>query len=221
MASTSHRVSIKWPPAPPSEPTSTLVLTSAKKTFVDVRLLLPTAFPSLPSASDIPEGSSVYWAFSGTSKHDPITGSATWRHSVDSRHPDTTDVVDSGTFETLPNGDVLEKGTMVDFEDRLLKDYEEVWRDDDITKGTECVVLKCMNDSGSQEIGAVVRIGDWCQGILRQGEDVTVERWRKARSVFRTGKGRLPCESAYELQRVGSTMVLDEREWVVNESCVL
>lgn len=201
MASISHRVSIAWPPAPPSEPTSTLVLTAFNKTYVDIRLLLPSPSSnpiSPPSASELPDGTTLYWAFAGTSSHDSLTKKAKWTHTVDSRYPDPSDVVDHGAFETLGNGDTIERGTMRDLDDGNVKAYEEVWRDG-AADGAECVVLELDEIMGGvRAVGVVVRLGDWCQGILREGEKVTAERWHQRRLVFRHGEGQLPCRLAYD-----------------------
>jgi hypothetical protein len=47
MASLSFRKFIRWLPDEASEPTSTLVLTSPEKRFVDIRVLLPDGKDSL------------------------------------------------------------------------------------------------------------------------------------------------------------------------------
>jgi len=201
MGSISRRVSIAWPPAPPVEPTSTLVLTAPSKTFIDIRLLLPSPSSSLndpPSPSELPDGTTLYWAFAGTSSHDSLTNHAKWTHSVDSRYPNPSDVVDSGQFETLKNGDTLERGTMRGLDNGEVKPYQEVWRDE-VVSGAECIVLALNNTTEVvRVVGVVVRLGDWCQGILRDEEKVTVERWYQRRLVFRHGDGRLPCSLAFD-----------------------
>lgn len=47
MASISFRKFIRWVPDEAGEPTSTLVLTSPEKRFVDIRVLLPDGKSSL------------------------------------------------------------------------------------------------------------------------------------------------------------------------------
>lgn len=201
MASISHRISIAWPPAPASEPTSTLVLTALNKTYVDIRLLLPSPSSNPtgpPSASELPDGTALYWALAGKKSHDPLTGGAKWTHTVDSWYPDPSGVVDHGVFETLENGDTVERGTMRDLDDGKVKAYEEVWRDG-VADGAESLVLQLDETTdGARAVGVVVRLGDWCQGILREGEKVTAERWYQRRLVFRHGEGQLPCRLAYD-----------------------
>ena len=217
MGSISRRISIAWPPGPPSEPTSTLVLTALNNIFIDIRLLFPS--PSLspmdpPSASELPDGMTLYWAFAGTRAYDKLTNEGKWTHKVDSRYLDRSDVVDSGHFETLENGDTLERGTMMDFDDGKVKFYQEVWRDE-VVGGAECLVLQ-LNNTTTDAVGIVVRLGEWCQGILREGDKVTVERWYQKRLVFRHGEGQLPCGVAYDSKHDESAF-LNEQEW----KCVL
>jgi len=120
--------------------------------------------------------------------------------------------VDTGFFENLENGDTLERGTMRDFDDGKVKAYQEVWRDE-VVGDTECVVLELDDTAdGLRAVGVVVRLGDWCQGILRNGESVTVERWDQRRLVFRHGEGQLPCGLTYDSNREKS-IFLDGQEW--------
>ncbi|KAJ9129642.1 hypothetical protein NKR19_g10267, partial [Coniochaeta hoffmannii] len=126
MADVSIRTSIQWKPDPPSEPTSTLVLTSPGRHFVDVRILLPldSSLPLSPEKLD--------WAFAGTSTSTPLPPSsatttsssdacdgpevrhlaAEWRHWVDSRTRDAEGVVDRGTMRVYPDGRAVEVGKM-------------------------------------------------------------------------------------------------------------
>ncbi|KAF8539666.1 hypothetical protein BDD12DRAFT_736637 [Trichophaea hybrida] len=183
----SHRISIRWPPSPATEPTSTIVLTSPSRRFVDLRLTLPPA-------------QSLYWGFSGNSSYPtPTTGK--WTHTIDSR----SDIpgVDEGTLEVLENGNVLERGEMVDFDapGEGRKVYEEVWRDE-VLEGEErmAVVLET-------EGGCVVRVGGWCQGILKTGGKVVVERWRWGERVFGGEDGERVCADEvweWEGEREGS-----------------
>ena len=80
------------------------------------------------------------------------------------------------------NGETLEKGTMKHPETGRECDYEELWADVPVErvegrKQNICLVLR-MEDEEKGLKGLIVRIGGWCQGILRGKEEVTVERWR-------------------------------------------
>ena len=120
-----------------------------------------------------------------------------WVHEIDSRTD--TPGEDSGVNTPLPNGDTLEKGRMVDDEDGQVKDYEEVWRKVDIDEGI-AVVLECENDEGAR--GRVVRVGGYCQGMIKVGERTSCERhvrdkgngkWER---VYRYGDVEMPCDLA-------------------------
>ncbi|CAK7243357.1 MAG: hypothetical protein STHCBS139747_004876 [Sporothrix thermara] len=222
MASISHRVSIAWLPAPPSEPTSTVVLTSPGRWFVDVRILLPLS-------STHPQ---LDWALAGTSSSTPVrpgVSDCVWRHWVDSRHANDADTeaqVDRGRNTDQPDdGTVLETGSMVNPATGQVQDYEEVWRDDDMAAGdsststsssNRCAVLQhhevAGDTDGSSSRGVVIVLGPYCQGILRTKEGVTVERWQRGvddgddntkdrgswKLVFRLGSGELPCKMVTE-----------------------
>lgn len=120
-----------------------------------------------------------------------------WVHEIDSRTD--TPGEDSGVNTPLPNGDTLEKGRMVDDEDGQVKDYEEVWRKVDIDEGI-AVVLECENEEGAR--GRVVRVGGYCQGMVKVGERTSCERhvrdkgngkWER---VYRYGDVEMPCDLA-------------------------
>ena len=133
-----------------------------------------------------------------TSRH------TTWTHWVDSRHqkgvrssldtpktPHTAtfaakpdyDWVDSGTiYPTERENESLEKGRMPNPETGLMTDYEELWKDLPLQKlphepGLMTFVLKAENPILGTR-GLIIRIGSWCQGVIRSGADLGVERWR-------------------------------------------
>lgn len=61
--------------------------------------------------------------------------------------------------------------------------YEEKWADVALKSTTgredgkvECAVLELCSEEHSAR-GLVVRVGQYCQGIVRVGEQVAVERW--------------------------------------------
>ena len=67
---------------------------------------------------------------------------------------------------------------MVDFEapEEGRKGYEEVWRDEVLSEGERVAVV--LETDG----GCVVRVGEWCQGILKvggEGEGREVEGWEE------------------------------------------
>ena len=85
------------------------------------------------------------------------------------------------------NGRTLEQGSTVDPETGKVKEYEEMWADVEALavghageKGGDglkaCVVLQLQDDEHKAR-GVVVRVGQFCQGVLRVGEQFCLERW--------------------------------------------
>lgn len=133
---------------------------------------------------------------------------------------DAESIVDEGDMLPDEGGELaLEKGRMVNPATGLMADYEEMWREvtPKLVQSTEdimengaltsdsaansgqhtCVVL-LLQDDESQSRGMVIRVGHFCQGILRTGPHVTLERWEWTtegdwRRKMRTGDFWLPC----------------------------
>ncbi|KAF2153240.1 hypothetical protein K461DRAFT_320922 [Myriangium duriaei CBS 260.36] len=241
QASISWREYIQWLPDPPSEPTSTLVLTSPSRRFVDIRLAKPTS----PDEPELPnEGgpfSRLTWAFAGTSStvlrpadptlltnDTPLIPHCTWTHWIDSHAAPNrdTDVLDEGDMYPSPSNDgrTLERGAMVNPATGIRQEYEECWVDEDVGVGEAVVVM--LEDEGAK--GMVVRVGGWCQGILKvvRGEEaeVSVERWKKGddgswRRVMKVGRLWLPCAVAWEKGlRLGQEVSYQGWEWKVVEA---
>ncbi|KXJ94591.1 hypothetical protein Micbo1qcDRAFT_232049 [Microdochium bolleyi] len=151
MGSISIRRSVQWLPddPAPSEPTSTVVLTSPGRRFVDIRILLPgggggrvVTGDELLAAAHRDFGTitteNLDWAFCGTSESAPAAGDAPegtthskWHHLVSDRAPDVSHVTDEGDMAPHPSGDgsVLETGRMVNPATGRDTAYEEVWVD--------------------------------------------------------------------------------------------
>jgi hypothetical protein len=108
----STRISLRWLPDPPSEPTDTLVF-NVGDYFMDLRVLKADA--------------SIDWGMAGERQilsKDPLK--CRWIKTIDSLGPSEPD---EGTFTPLPNGDDLETGSMPCAEkENAVTDYEEVWR---------------------------------------------------------------------------------------------
>jgi hypothetical protein len=200
----STRAFIQWLPDEPSEPTSTQVLTSSQRRFVDIRVL----------ADKCVNPTHVEWAFAGRSTSKVVDGKtlSQWHHWIDSKTTKPEDVVDKG--EMLPedaSGLALEKGEMVNPATGRLTEYVEGWRDGEIgvvpSPGDEVVRrfyeelrgrgvrvggvrdLRTTDDSSRLSVvlqhedearrsrGLVIRLGHLCQGVMRVGEDFAHERW--------------------------------------------
>jgi hypothetical protein len=109
-----------------------------------------------------------------------------------------------------PDGTVLERGSMINPSTSLVTEYEELWRDEPVSPphlGQEgkpiCVVLELGRDgSDEKKRGMVVRVGQYCQALVRDGERVLVERmgWDGETGMWvrmvRIGEGEVPVEWA-------------------------
>ncbi|KAK5661141.1 hypothetical protein OQA88_11031 [Cercophora sp. LCS_1] len=203
MADISHRVSIRWLPSPASEPTSTIVLTSPERRFVDVRLLLNAQ--SSPNGTYTP--AALDWAIAGSSDSTELKtpdGAAyshcKWTHWISSRAASVDGVADEGDNHPQADGTILEKGRMLNPATGELGDYEEVWKSEDVeaVHGVGCLVLKLEKDGRR---GLAVRLGKYIQAIVRTGSgegDVTVERlvWDGGEWVkkVRIGQAEVPTD---------------------------
>jgi hypothetical protein len=202
----STRAYIQWLPNPPSEPTSTQVLTSSQKHYVDIRVIAERPSKSVDPAH-------VEWAFAGHSASKVVNGKtlSQWYHWIDSKTSTPEEVVDKG--EMLPEdaeGLALEKGAMVNPATGRMTEYVEGWQDVEIRAVTppgEEVVQSFLQslqnrkvfieglqsastaDSGKLSLvlqyenverrarGMVVRMGQICQGVMRVGDEFAYERW--------------------------------------------
>lgn len=188
----SIRRSIAWLPAPHGEPTSTIVLTSPARRFVDIRVTLADQ--------------SLEWGFAGTSSYsviDDVYEKGQWRHWVDNQHPLGAEVVDEGVCSQQEDGSMLEVGAMVNPDTGAIGDYEEVW--DDVKpvgpagEVARCVVLQHETETSR---GVVELLGSYLQGVLKNEAGTVVERWQWSeadawKQTFTSGDHdkSLPCET--------------------------
>lgn len=245
--------------AQPFEPTSTLVLTSPGRTFIDLRYLKPIGKneSELPNAG---ESKRLEWGFAGSSSSSPSPnsphkkfgefGHSTWEHWLDSRVKVGEQIpVDEGDMYDLGEGLFLEHGHAFHPHLGRVAGHEELWRDVPVLststdnqegkKGKVCIVLRC-EDKEEGIRGVVIRVGQFCQGILMHGEVVTTERWEfkgdenigeetdgKAdvpqekgwRRTARTGDAFLPCSVAFRMDvvKLGGSVRYGGFEWRVEE----
>ncbi|KYK54260.1 hypothetical protein DCS_06217 [Drechmeria coniospora] len=216
MASISIRESIRWLPDEAAEPTTTIVLTSPQRRFVDLRVFKPPTGENAEDGNDDLPLTRLDWAVAGSTSsvtHPNGRGThAKWHHWVDSMTNDAEAVVDEGDMVTQPDGTTLEMGSMVNPATGKDTSYEEVWRDFDPLPppGSTLVCLVLERDEGGCR-GRVVRLGRYCQGFVRAGERIALERWqwspggggwRRAVSMSDgSGDGALlalPCSAALE-----------------------
>lgn len=166
---------------------------------------------------------------------------STWHHTIDSRFPDATAVKDEGIMTPTSLGRTSERGVMVNPATGVMTKYEELWRDitpiiipsvsDIVVEDKTCMVLELRSEEHPEAQGMIVRVGQYCQGVMRVGEEFTAERWKWCDD--RTGSGWkrqarigdywLPCgvaigaEHVQDKKRVGTEVKFGEFLWIVVE----
>lgn len=215
-------LSISQPPEEASEPTSTLVLTAPNKQFVDLRLIKPSS-PSAPYTQ-------LDWGIGGRSVGTP--GHGEWIHDIDSRTEEPEpDAGDSFPHPTLPDVS-LERGKMRHPESGEIRDYEEAWKHIDILpnltgelhEGKRVSVFLEMDEvgeGGTRRRGMISRVGQCCQGIVRDGQEVSVQRWMRAdgegwKKVAQIGDAIMACDATWKSElKDGEQVHRDGSTWIV------
>ncbi|KAK7424244.1 hypothetical protein QQX98_000512 [Neonectria punicea] len=235
MGSISLREHIRWLPDEASEPTSTIVVTSPHRRYVDLRIYRPeNSEKTWTGQEDALPVSRLEWGIAGTSsswlRDDDKGGQirhSQWNHWIDSRTTEPENATDEGDMFPQPDGTTLETGSMVNPATERETAYEELWLDVDPTATStpevKVVVLQLETENGYR--GSVVRLGQYCQGILREGELITAERWEWKKEdgwkrTIRMGDGVLPCERALDdgfSVRKGEAVEVEERTWKIVE----
>lgn len=213
----SIREFIRWLPGEAEEATSTIVLSSPQKRFVDVRVLLPTDLDANKqhddgSVTNVLPLDRLDWAIAGqsTSEHgEDGTRHAVFHHWIDSRTSDTETLADEGIMYPRGDGKELEKGHMVNPATGLDTEYEELWADVAVMpipdSRVQYVVLEMERDPARpDERGMAVRVGQYCQALMRRGDEISVERWEWEaaggwRETVRFGNAIKACRLALEL----------------------
>lgn len=169
-----------------------------------------------------------------------------WKHWVDSRTYHAEQVKDEGTMYLQSDGRTLEKGNMVNPATGRMTEYEEMWKDIDpiatvtrtaapskVERMRACVVLT-LDDEQHEARGMVVRVGQFCQGVIRSGQYFSLERWvwmngekkvgegeRSWRRTSRIGSFWMPCGPAMEAEmgrlKLGGEVKYGEFIWTVVE----
>ena len=150
-----------------------------------------------------------------------------WCHAIDSQtsHPEK----DEGDMYEQEDGDVLECGQNVDAKTGEIKKYEELWHDVGVEhvgqdKDYVSIVMMAADESRDTK-GMIVRVGGWCQGILKVGKDTTVERWRWIKAEMWRLEAKLGhadslmCESTFRRAslKLGDVIPQDNLDWKVVE----
>ncbi|KAG9663179.1 hypothetical protein KCU95_g19052, partial [Aureobasidium melanogenum] len=154
---------------------------------------------------------------------------STFSHWIDSRTD--TPGPDQGDMYPQPNNTTLELGAMYNPLTNSEQAYEELWVDYSASavQGTRWSVIVDLDDPEHNAKGRVVRVGEHCQGILKVGEHVTVERWKFEVSekdgkgdwkrLARLGDLFLPVSLAFTPEQVieGNSLAYGDYTWVVKE----
>ena len=167
------------------------------------------------------ESGQLDWAFAGKSQRTlilqpdtPTDGSkvnarGVWHHWVDSRVPnqDAALVKDEGDLYAGSGHVEIEKGEMINPAIGALQRYEEAWEELRNMEKAPWIVLQTVTlenssheESRSQNVrGIILRVGDFCQGILRTEINVVVQRWmldkvlKKWQLLFNVGPENSAC----------------------------
>lgn len=231
-------------------------MTSPKRRFVDIRIKNAASDdePTLPN-----EGGPMHrldWAFAGTSRtvlrpapentsatlseDKPMIPHCTWKHWIDSHAAPFRDeeIVDEGDMYPCEDGErTLEKGNMVNPATGKKQDYVECWVDEDVHGAETGVLMLDEKDAAGKSVakGMVVRIGGWCQGIVKVVEkreqdgktmeeaEISLERWKQDEEgawqrVVKLGRFWLPCAVTWEKPlKVGGEVNYRGFDWKVVE----
>ena len=115
----------------------------------------------------------------------------TWEHWIDSKSdaPDS----DEGDMTLQSDSTVLEEGTNVDATTGTVEHYQELWQDlpvDAIGKKRNRSSLVLRADCPDENVkGLMVKVGSWCQGIVKTDGKLTIERWRRQPKGSNEGNG--------------------------------
>lgn len=184
--------------------------------------------------------SRLEWAFAGTSSTtfsppkspggDPILHSK-WEHWLDS----STDGPVSDEGDMYPQADgihTLETGVMVNPATGIMTAYEENWADVavqaiEVGRPRSAVVL-VSEDLDRKTKGMIIRVGQFCQGLIKVDGEVSLERWMWKREahgkgewtrVARLGRLFLPCAVTFEATRLeeGGEVEYGDYKWTIKE----
>ena len=225
-------------PGDAEEPTSTIVLTSFGSHYVDIRIKKHNHQEESQRHVETNSLDILEWAFAGTSKVTPGASPdkpshSVWEHWIDSKSDNPGP--DEGDMWPQENGDMLEKGIQTHPETGKQTEYEELWTDLEIDVipeegGKYSTVLKAESEKAK---GLYIRVGGWCQGILKEGNDLTIERWRWAsqendphqgpgywKRIVRIGDGEMPSPTLFKAigDNADTATVSGELKWEVVEN---
>ncbi|GEQ71584.1 hypothetical protein JCM33374_g5269 [Metschnikowia sp. JCM 33374] len=192
----STRVSLQWLPNEPEELTSTMVFTSTKDHFVDVRIY-KERYPYKQTGTEPENFEDVFqWVIVGEEEEIKNTNKIRFNHSINSQEITTSLATGKPLSECRGDADVgsfwpmegtedrKETGSMAHPDTGVLTDYVEIWRslnpnvtspDNEVREGHDeagqlipNTVTPVMTFDLNAEgfIGRIIRLGDWVQGVI-------------------------------------------------------
>ena len=167
-------------------------------------------------------GACIEWAFAGKSHTTPKqtrkdgqaeVSHTVWEHWIDSKSDNPGP--DEGDMYLQGNGDLLERGTQKHPVTGEETEYEELWHDLDVEgfgkKHNRNTLVMKAEDSSRNLRGMVIKVGGWCQGIMKKGDALTVERWQ-----YRPGSLSEEDQKSWAWNRVGEPEDRTRNEWLLN-----
>ncbi|EGU11844.1 Proteophosphoglycan 5 [Rhodotorula toruloides ATCC 204091] len=207
----STRLSLRWPPEPPTEEEEVLVVQGRSGFFLDLRVKqrrLELADGSHKQANAAKGNCEVTWATAG------------WKEVLAPRPGEDDSPPDEGSFKTLPNGDVLERGEMVNPETGKIAAYEEVWRRLPLSQDDgppRIVILECVGDEADGK-AFVGRVGDYKLGMVDGAGGFGVVRRERGDGVWRAVCATAMLESDAPLEQPDPLAMSDEPAQATSEA---
>lgn len=165
-------------------------MTSKDSHFIDIRILKEKW--DQEKGHHVNSEECLDWAFAGRSQTAPAEDSSAangtkyhtvWNHWIDSRSDHPENDSDEGDMTLQDDGTVLEEGETTSPQTGVKIKYEELWQDlpvDAIGKKQNRSTLVVRAEDTEKKIrGLVVKVGGWCQGLMSNGDGLTLERWER------------------------------------------
>lgn len=130
---------------------------------------------------------------------------------------------------TLPDVEI-ERGSMAHLDTGEVREYEEAWRavpilPDGSGKRTAVLLEIRRDDRDITRRGSVVRVGQYCQGIVRVDGVISVQRWLWTAgtwtNVGQVGDFDIPCDATWGDVQEGDIVERGGAVWDVKEVAVL
>lgn len=188
----STRVSIQWLPDEPSEPTSTIVSTSASDHFVDVRIF-KHKYPHVQEGLAPQAFEDIFdWVITGEEQEIPGTSKIQFNHAINLQEImkslktglpllECKSEPDIGDFSSIENSeDRKETGSMVNPETGKMTPYIEIWRSLNPEKSTPSMEVREGKDEFGHKYELSGEIVNWTYDLnedSRYGRIIRLANW--------------------------------------------